>query len=263
MQVFGGVGVACLPMGMINTFIHRPKTTITLAQYTKVILVEAIIPAQCVKSICTPVHTKINVNLSYTAHLHSLRPLLNFTKPIDLPQEATQLAKRGKEIKEIVLGLQREERAGTKGSKWKKNFLKIQQVKGDFKEHVVFPCIWTLVSWPSLQFLWCLLPLPLPLSDTALGCFSVHVVYVLQMWFFWKLFWVQWVRFSLMILLTECFGHYAGACILGTRWASANRSFPSRRKGRQSYKHNALTSLILPYGHVMDGVMLFISRSQQ
>ncbi|KAG0555100.1 hypothetical protein KC19_12G144000 [Ceratodon purpureus] len=74
--IFGGVGVACLPMGLINSFIHRPKTTITLAQYTK---------------------------------------------------EATQLAKRGKEIKEIVLGLQREERAGSKGSKWKKNFLKIQQ----------------------------------------------------------------------------------------------------------------------------------------
>lgn len=44
-------------------------------------------------------------------------------------QEAAELAKRGKEIKEIVLGLQREERAGSKGSKWKKNLLKIQQVE--------------------------------------------------------------------------------------------------------------------------------------
>lgn len=43
-------------------------------------------------------------------------------------QEATDLAKRGKEIREIVLGLQREERARSKGSKWKKNLLKIQKV---------------------------------------------------------------------------------------------------------------------------------------
>lgn len=43
-------------------------------------------------------------------------------------QEATDLAKRGKEIREVVLGLQREERARSKGSKWKKNLLKIQKV---------------------------------------------------------------------------------------------------------------------------------------
>nr|XP_024361955.1 LIMR family protein Os06g0128200-like [Physcomitrium patens] len=75
-SIFGGIGIASLPMSLINTFLHRPKTTITLAQYTK---------------------------------------------------EATEIMKRGKEIKEIVLGLQREERARVKGRQWKKNLVKLQQ----------------------------------------------------------------------------------------------------------------------------------------
>jgi LMBR1 domain-containing protein 1 len=44
-------------------------------------------------------------------------------------QEATYLLKRGKDIKEVLLGLQREERAGSKGRKWKKNVLKMQKVE--------------------------------------------------------------------------------------------------------------------------------------
>lgn len=50
--------------------------------------------------------------------------------PIALVQEATEIMKRGKEIKEIVLGLQREERARVKGRQWKKNLVKLQQVIG-------------------------------------------------------------------------------------------------------------------------------------
>jgi hypothetical protein len=36
MQIFGGVGMACLPMSLIATFLRRPKTTISRAQYIKV-----------------------------------------------------------------------------------------------------------------------------------------------------------------------------------------------------------------------------------
>jgi LMBR1 domain-containing protein 1 len=43
-------------------------------------------------------------------------------------QEATELGKRAKEIKDAALALQREERAGSKGRKWKKNVNKVQQV---------------------------------------------------------------------------------------------------------------------------------------
>jgi LMBR1 domain-containing protein 1 len=74
--IFGGVGMACLPMSLIATFLRRPKTTISRAQYIK---------------------------------------------------EATHILKRGKDIKEVLLGLQREERAGSKGRKWKKNVLKMQK----------------------------------------------------------------------------------------------------------------------------------------
>ncbi|XP_073034004.1 LIMR family protein At5g01460 [Primulina eburnea] len=33
--IFGGVGIACLPLGMISSFIHRPKAVITRSQYIK------------------------------------------------------------------------------------------------------------------------------------------------------------------------------------------------------------------------------------
>ncbi|KAH8970953.1 hypothetical protein BDL97_02G115800 [Sphagnum fallax] len=78
--IFGGVGMACLPMSLIATFLRRPKTTISRAQYIKTSL-----------------------------------------------QEATHILKRGKDMKEVLLGLQREERAGSKGRKWKKNVLKMQK----------------------------------------------------------------------------------------------------------------------------------------
>lgn len=64
-------------------------------------------------------------------------------------QEATDLAKRGKEIREVVLGLQREERARSKGSKWKKNLLKIQKVRFIW-ELFMRPYILLLLS-PSLK----------------------------------------------------------------------------------------------------------------
>ncbi|CAM6129058.1 unnamed protein product [Calypogeia fissa] len=42
-------------------------------------------------------------------------------------KEATELGKRAKEIREVALALQREERAGSKGRKWKKNVKQVQQ----------------------------------------------------------------------------------------------------------------------------------------
>lgn len=35
-QIFGGVGIACLPLGLIASFIRRPKAVITRSQYIKV-----------------------------------------------------------------------------------------------------------------------------------------------------------------------------------------------------------------------------------
>ena len=37
-QIFGGVGIACLPLGLIFSFIRRPKAVITRSQYIKVLL---------------------------------------------------------------------------------------------------------------------------------------------------------------------------------------------------------------------------------
>ncbi|BBN12511.1 LMBR1 domain-containing protein 1 [Marchantia polymorpha subsp. ruderalis] len=42
-------------------------------------------------------------------------------------REATDLGKRAKEIREVALALQREERSGSKGRKWKKNVKQVQQ----------------------------------------------------------------------------------------------------------------------------------------
>eukprot|EP00249_Psilotum_nudum_P011446 c23182_g1_i1 orf=622-2163(-) len=74
--IFGGVGIACLPLSLIYSFLRRPKAIITRSQYIK---------------------------------------------------EATELGKRAREIKEVTLALQREERSGSKGRKWRKNVKKIQQ----------------------------------------------------------------------------------------------------------------------------------------
>lgn len=39
------------------------------------------------------------------------------------------MGKRAKEIREVALQLQREERSGSKGRKWKKNVKKLQEVR--------------------------------------------------------------------------------------------------------------------------------------
>ncbi|KAJ7294873.1 hypothetical protein O6H91_06G109600 [Diphasiastrum complanatum] len=75
-SIFGGVGIACLPLSLIFAFFRRPKAVITRSQYIR---------------------------------------------------EATELGKRAKEIKESTLALQREERSGSKGRKWKKNVKQVQQ----------------------------------------------------------------------------------------------------------------------------------------
>lgn len=43
LQIFGGVGIACLPLGLIVSFIRRPKAVITRSQYIKVFLFQCII----------------------------------------------------------------------------------------------------------------------------------------------------------------------------------------------------------------------------
>lgn len=74
--IFGGVGIACLPLSMIFSFLRRPKAIITRSQYIK---------------------------------------------------EATELGKRARDIREVTLALQREERGGKKGRKWRKNVKTVQQ----------------------------------------------------------------------------------------------------------------------------------------
>ncbi|KAH9316196.1 hypothetical protein KI387_024823, partial [Taxus chinensis] len=73
---FGGVGIACLPLGLIFSFLRRPKAIITRAQYIK---------------------------------------------------EATELGKRARDIKEAAAALQREERSGSKGRKWRKNVKAVEK----------------------------------------------------------------------------------------------------------------------------------------
>ncbi|KAF5939030.1 hypothetical protein HYC85_023289 [Camellia sinensis] len=69
-QIFGGVGIACLPLGLIFSFFRRPKAVITRSQYIK---------------------------------------------------EATELAKKARELKKAVDALCQKEKSGSKGRKWRKN----------------------------------------------------------------------------------------------------------------------------------------------
>jgi LMBR1 domain-containing protein 1 len=43
-------------------------------------------------------------------------------------QEATDLGKRAREVKEAAAALQREERSGSKGRKWRKNVKAVEKV---------------------------------------------------------------------------------------------------------------------------------------
>lgn len=42
-QIFGGVGIACLPLGLIFSFIRRPKAVITRSQYIKVQMIDLLL----------------------------------------------------------------------------------------------------------------------------------------------------------------------------------------------------------------------------
>jgi len=75
-SIFGGVGITCLPLGLVFSFLRRPKAIITRAQYIK---------------------------------------------------EATELGKRAREVKEAAAALQREERSGSKGRKWRKNVKAVEK----------------------------------------------------------------------------------------------------------------------------------------
>ncbi|WVZ06726.1 hypothetical protein V8G54_020072 [Vigna mungo] len=77
--IFGGVGIACLPLGLILSFIRRPKAVITHSQYIK---------------------------------------------------EATELGKKAKDLKKEAESLRQEEKAGSKGRKFRKNeLLQLEDVK--------------------------------------------------------------------------------------------------------------------------------------
>ncbi|XP_031103115.1 LIMR family protein At5g01460 [Ipomoea triloba] len=75
-MIFGGVGIACLPLGLIFSFIRRPKAVITRSQYIK---------------------------------------------------EATELAKKARELKKAADALHQEERNGKKGRKWRKNVKAVEK----------------------------------------------------------------------------------------------------------------------------------------
>lgn len=59
-----------------------------------------------------------------------LRLILNLA-PL-LLQEATDLAKRSKDIRDVALALQREERSGNKGRNWRKNVRRVERVSVAF-----------------------------------------------------------------------------------------------------------------------------------
>lgn len=75
-SIFGGVGIACLPLGLIFSFVRRPKAVITRSQYIK---------------------------------------------------EATELAKKARELKKATEALHQEERSGSKGRKWRKNVKAVEK----------------------------------------------------------------------------------------------------------------------------------------
>ncbi|KAL9247024.1 hypothetical protein vseg_020495 [Gypsophila vaccaria] len=74
--IFGGVGIACLPLSLIFAFIRRPKAVITRSQYIKT---------------------------------------------------ATELGKKAKDLKKAADALHQEERAGSKGRKWRKNVKAVEK----------------------------------------------------------------------------------------------------------------------------------------
>ncbi|EFJ22424.1 hypothetical protein SELMODRAFT_416716 [Selaginella moellendorffii] len=115
--MFGGVGMATLPLSLIFAFKNRPKCVTTRAQYVKVMAL----------------------------------------------QEATDLAKRSNELKTATLGLQREERGGKKGRKFRKNVKKVQQADTSWAltvRNLALSIIWLLhiivfmlVNPPAFPFL--------------------------------------------------------------------------------------------------------------
>ncbi|CAJ2655963.1 unnamed protein product [Trifolium pratense] len=84
-SIFGGVGIACLPLGLIFSFIRRPKAVITRSQYIK---------------------------------------------------EATELGKKAKELKKAAESLHQEERAGSKGRKFRKNVKSVEKELFQLEEDV-------------------------------------------------------------------------------------------------------------------------------
>ncbi|XP_024020595.1 LIMR family protein At5g01460 [Morus notabilis] len=84
-SIFGGVGIACLPLGLIFSFIRRPKAVITRSQYIK---------------------------------------------------EATELAKKARELKKAADALHQEERSGSKGRKWRKNVKAVEKELLQLEEDV-------------------------------------------------------------------------------------------------------------------------------
>ncbi|ERN12271.1 hypothetical protein AMTR_s00034p00237620 [Amborella trichopoda] len=84
--IFGGVGIFCLPLGLIFSFIRRPKAVITHSQYIKL--------------------------ASYLIlHSYELRLFVIFLA----------IRKKARELKKAAAALHQEEKSGSKGRKWRKN----------------------------------------------------------------------------------------------------------------------------------------------
>lgn len=150
LQIFGGVGIACLPLSMIFSFLRRPKAIITRSQYIKVntFIVYIHFVAIYFKkwqylnwwwALATFIHwlefqRRAVLTLSHlrfqsrTTTCMFIWCALFLVKTYFHVQEATELGKRARDVREVALALQREERSGKKGRKWRKNVKAVQQV---------------------------------------------------------------------------------------------------------------------------------------
>ncbi|KAF9680039.1 hypothetical protein SADUNF_Sadunf06G0078600 [Salix dunnii] len=121
-KIFGGVGIACLPLGLIFSFIRRPKAVITRSQYIKV---------------DSSPHAKLQCATTYLKQLRESAYILRFLWiAVNIMQEATELGKKARELKKAADALHQEERSGSKGRKWRKNVKSVEKELLQLEEDV-------------------------------------------------------------------------------------------------------------------------------
>ncbi|KAB5552171.1 hypothetical protein DKX38_009482 [Salix brachista] len=121
-KIFGGVGIACLPLGLIFSFIRRPKAVITRSQYIKV---------------DSSPHAKLQCATTYLKQLRESAYILQFLWiAVNIMQEATELGKKARELKKAADALHQEERSGSKGRKWRKNIKSVEKELLQLEEDV-------------------------------------------------------------------------------------------------------------------------------